>query len=93
MYIASLDLFSKVSVRLLVIMTQTQILSSFDSKQNYRSACFCETEFIFCAFAYMAYIVDCLGQSQILILCPGNPENVKLTRKLKKKLTAFFKTN
>ena len=42
------------------------------------------------AKAYMPYVPDCPGQSQILILCPGVPEIMKLSRKLKKKSQRIF---
>ena len=34
--------------------------------------------------AYMPYVPYCPGQSRILILCPGVPEIMKLSRKFKK---------
>ena len=34
--------------------------------------------------AYMPYVRDCPEQSLILILCPGVPENMKLSRKFRK---------
>ena len=44
---------------------------------------------------YMPYVLDCAGQSRILIICPGVPESMKLSRKFleKNKVDRFFKTN
>ena len=42
--------------------------------------------------AYMPYVPDCLWQSQILVLCPGVPEIMKLSWKFKKiKSTDFLR--
>ena len=40
----------------------------------------------------MPYLPDCPGESWILILCPGVPENMTLSRKFKKiKSTDFLR--